>query len=518
MRAEPRSLLDTVWDRSAVHRPLFHANLGDWDQQGRPVPVLAEALPQLHTDTWRVLPDGRMETTYRLRPNLRWHDGTPFTAADVALSHQVATARVSWGLDQPAALLRVLEEVVPVDDRTVVMRWKALYPEAAAPDLFLAARHLVEPALLAGDGDGFGNLPYWSTEFVGLGPYRLERWERGAFIAGQAVPDYALGRARIERIRLTWNNDPTVTLTRMIAGDADIVLDGAIRFDQVRVLREQWQGQGVALLSPTSLRYLQVQARPDYADPRSLLDVRVRRALMHAIDRAALAEAMLDDRSMVADTVPPPSVPYFGALERSITKYPFDARRADQLLSEAGWTKGADSIYGHSREGRFRLDVRGVAGGQEEQDTTIVAAQLRDGGIETGITLLPASARAVDDRTKGTFPGISLNDNSLQRGLGLNKWLSANIGGPETNWVGGNRMGWSNPTFDALYDRYASTLEPEAAADSLVQMMVILSEELPSIPLYYQFQVVAHTAALRGPEAFTPDSTRYANIATWQFQ
>ena len=59
---------------------LFNANLALLDDRGTPHPYLAEALPQLNTDTWRVLPDGRMETTYRLRANLTWQDGTPFSA------------------------------------------------------------------------------------------------------------------------------------------------------------------------------------------------------------------------------------------------------------------------------------------------------------------------------------------------------------------------------------------------------------------------------------------------------
>jgi peptide/nickel transport system substrate-binding protein len=399
-----------------------------------------------------------------------------------------------------------------------LIRWKRPFPEASAPDIFPVARHLLEDSLRAGDRDAYGNHAYWSTEFVGSGPFRLDRWERGTFIEGSAFDSFALGRPKISRVRITWNNDPNVTLTRLLAGDGDIALDGSIRFDQVRVLRDRWRESGTALLSPTSLRYTQVQARGDYASPRSLLDVRVRRALMHAIDRPALADAMLDEPSMTADTVPPPTVAYFPALQRTIRTYPFDVRRAEQLMNEAGWSKAPDGTYVHPNEGRFRLDIRGVSGGAEEQDTTIIAGFLDDAGFDPTISLLPASSRAVDDRMKGTFPGLSMNDNSLARGLGLNKWLTANVGGPDTNWVGGNRMGWSHAEFDRVYDLWTSALDPNLAAERMIDLMRIMSEELPSLPLYYQFQVVAHTSALRGPEAFTPDSTRYANIHEWAWR
>jgi ABC-type transport system substrate-binding protein len=78
-------------------------------------------------------------------------------------------------------------------------------------------------------------------------------------------------------------------------------------------------------------------------------------------------------------------------------------------------------------------------------------------------------------------------------------------------------MGWSNPEFDRTYDLWTGTLDPSQASERMIDMMRIMNEEMPSLPLYYQFQVVAHTAALRGPEAFTPDSTRYANIHEWSW-
>lgn len=187
-------------------------------------------------------------------------------------------------------------------------------------------------------------------------------------------------------------------------------------------------------------------------------------------------------------------------------------------MAEAGFRKGADGFYADAAGGRFSFEVRGVARGQEEQDTTIVVDDLRQAGLDVFMTLLPASQRAVDNRVKGTFPALTLNNNTLQRGLGLEKWVSSNIGSPETDWVGTNRSGWSNPDFDRLHDLWTTALDRDAANRYLVQMMKLLSEVLPSLPLYYNFQVVTHTAALRGPQPITPDSTRYGNIHEWEWK
>ena len=301
MRVEPASIMEGAVDRSAIHKPAFAATLGAWDLQENPYPVLVEAVPVLHSDSWRIHSDGRMETTYRLREGLTWHDGKPLTAEDVAFSRRADVARVEFGMTQTSAELRLMEDIRATDPRTITILWRGPFSEGAAPDLIPYPRHILESVLASGS-EVFTNHGFWSTDYVGAGPYRIDRWERGAFIEGVAFDGYALGRPKIQRIRLTWGNDPTVNLTRLLAGDADIALDGAIRFEQASILRQRWAADsgGSILLNPTSLRYIQVQSRPEYVSPRALLDVRARRAISHAIDRVTLAETMVEDRSMVS--------------------------------------------------------------------------------------------------------------------------------------------------------------------------------------------------------------------------
>ena len=68
---------------------------------------------------------------------------------------------------------------------------------------------------------------------------------------------------------------------------------------------------------------------------------------------------------MVADTIPPPTAPYFAAVDRATAKYPFDPRRTEQILGELGYAKGSDGIYTSPSDGRFQMEVRGVSGGDE---------------------------------------------------------------------------------------------------------------------------------------------------------
>lgn len=93
VRVEPASVAGRAFREQSVAlytpKRLFNADLAILDERGLPRPYLAEALPQLNTDSWRVYPDGRMETTYRLKPNLTWHDGVPLVADDFVFARRV---------------------------------------------------------------------------------------------------------------------------------------------------------------------------------------------------------------------------------------------------------------------------------------------------------------------------------------------------------------------------------------------------------------------------------------------
>ena len=116
--------------------------------------------------------------------------------------------------------------------------------------------------------------PYWTTEFVGAGPYQLARWEPGAFLEGTAFDGYALGRPKISKIVVTWTTDPNVTFTRLLGGTADLAVDEAIDFQQGAALRHEWNasGAGLVTLAPIQNRYLGAQARSAYASPRAILE------------------------------------------------------------------------------------------------------------------------------------------------------------------------------------------------------------------------------------------------------
>jgi len=307
-----RPLVETFISYFTV-RQAFNASLIVLDDRGLPRARLAESLPQLNTDTWKVSADGKMETTYKLKPNLVWHDGTPLTAEDFVFAWQLyRTPELGVAVALP---INLMEEVAAPDPRTVVIKWKQLTVQAdqLEPDAFgPLPRHILEDRFKAGEWDAIAANPFWKTDFISAGPFRLTRWEPGAFIEAEAFDKYVEGRPKIARIKIIFRNDVNAALASILSGEADLAPDGVLTFVQEGTVRKDFvdTGRGNVFLHPAFWRMVRFQARPDLVTPRSLQDARVRRALASSLDMAAINEALYGGHALLADTMIPKSDDY----------------------------------------------------------------------------------------------------------------------------------------------------------------------------------------------------------------
>jgi ABC-type transport system substrate-binding protein len=174
-----------------VIQELTNPGLAIGDELGRLWPILTERVPSIDNGLWQVFPDGRMETTWPLRHDLLWHDGAPFTAADLTFAHRARQdPEVAFG---PNAAYRSVESIDAPDPFTLVIRWKQPYIEADTAfneENFPA--HLLEQAYVE-DKASFTQNPYWSGLLVGLGPYQMREWNRGSSLKLEAFDRYSLG-------------------------------------------------------------------------------------------------------------------------------------------------------------------------------------------------------------------------------------------------------------------------------------------------------------------------------------
>src|SRR5581483_4112172 len=190
-----------------------------------------------------VFEDGRMETTYRLDPRARWHDGQPLTADDFVFAYEVSRSPDLGQLD--ASPMNLMDAVLAPDAQTVLIQWRRIYADAATVsahnfELTALPRHILGEPFQSASADSFANLPFWNREYVGLGPFRIDRWEAGAFVEASAFDGDVLGRPKIDRIRLVFIGDGNTVLSNMLAGEVQMSGDGALRVDQAITLQREW--------------------------------------------------------------------------------------------------------------------------------------------------------------------------------------------------------------------------------------------------------------------------------------
>ncbi len=501
---------------------LFSAWLVVSDGHNVPRAQLAEQLPQLNTADWQVFPDGQMETIFRLRPGLTWHDGAPLTAEDAVFGWQVFTwSEMGVPMDPP---IRLIQQITAPDDRTVAIRWKQPFGQAAelATNRYggvpLMPRHLLEPKFRAGDVQAFLNDPYWTSQFVGSGPYRLERWEPGAFILARAFDRFVEGKPQIEQIKLVFLGDPSAVVASLLAGDVHVAGDEAIGYEQGAVLKKQWEsrGAGVVILTPNKSRFVQVQFKADYVAPRAILDVRVRKAILQATDRAELSAAILDGDVAVAHTITGPVEPYFAELDRIVTKYPFSLPAADRLMTEAGYTRGSDGFYVDAAAQRLSVELRAFAAEPAPREAAILISQWGTSGVETNLSIIPA-AQSQNLELVSAYPAFRIEQTGLTDTVPINKIVGTSIATPENRWAGVNRGGWVNAEYDRLVEVFLSSLDRAERSRAAVDAFKLASDELPVLPLYYLSIAAAHTSALEGMVGGSASDTAWDNVHRWRW-
>jgi peptide/nickel transport system substrate-binding protein len=502
---------------------VFNADLALIDNRGEPRPYLAAELPRLNTDTWRVFPDGRMETTWKLRPNLTWHDGHPLTADDFAFAFRLYKSP-NLNVFVPKPQDRV-EEIVAVDPRTVLVRWRTSYLHDGE-GLNPMPAHILGPSFAqyeqdeAGQRDAFLSQRYWTTEYIGNGPYRLTGWEPGSHLEGAAFDGHALGRPKIDRVVIRLINDENTVLTNLLAGSVHLSMAQAIRFEHAMVLRREWglekgEGPGKTLFLATSTTTAVPQYRPEYQKAPALLDVRVRRALFHALDRQAINDGIFEGQAPIADIWVGREEPYYAQVDAAIAKYPYDPRRAEQLMNEAGLRKDREGLFASASGERFQPTFWISASAQREQMMAVAVHGWKQAGFDMQPYVMPRALER-DQESRATFPHILVHGISLNEQGTLENTTSEQIATPANRWGGQNRGGWSSPEYDRLWDAYNSTLDRKEQVRAIIQMMRIRSEEVTGLPLHYSMNVTAHLSAVRGVDVGVAATTSHWNIHEWE--
>jgi peptide/nickel transport system substrate-binding protein len=349
---------------------------------------------------------------------------------------------------------------------------------------------------------------------VGLGPYHLDRWEPGAFLEASAFDRHVLGVPRINRIKLVFMLDSNVALASMLAREVQMASDNGLPLAQTSSLLRQWPA-GSAVMVPSYLSWLAAhfQNRPDFVSPPALRDVRVRRALAHAVDRDGINDSLFESQLGIADTMFPLTSDLGRAAAAAATKYPFDLVRSAQLMADAGFTRPAAEPYLGPDGERLTVEVR-TGSASDVATQTALASGWRQAGFEFQEVVVPP-AQSQDTRVKASFPGLQVGlvgvGEAAIDGMG-----SANIPGPSNQWRGRAWDGLSNPELDRLVEAFPIALDPLERTQVAVDIVKIYSRELPALSLFHNVTPWVFTSEVKGPNLRPADSNPSWNIYEWE--
>lgn len=461
MSTDPSSLDPHVHgDRGAysVDRQVFDTLVVRDDESKEFVAGLAES--------WRASPDGR-SYTFKLRPDVRFQDGTPFDAAAVVFNVERIMNPATKSATARDIIGPVAKAVAKGDD-TVVVTYRTTTSPTAILDAFSQAYlGMVSPAAVKRYGKDFGRNP------VGTGPFTFREWAANDHITLVRNEDYEWAPANADEngpaqlAGITFRIMPEAATRVAALESGDIGMTQKLEPTQAQRLEDSGNVRvvrGIAPGFPISM-WMNTEAGP-------LTDQKVRQAMLSAFDRRTMLENVYQGQYEAAyGPLSPATWSYNPAVEEM---YPFDVDRANQLLDEAGWRRGADGI--REKDGQ-KLRVR-LFDLEDPRRGEYLQANMK----EVGIDLVPRIVSSPDlfaltrkaDGYEMASTWFASSDPSVLNVL----FLSSNV---EEGFAISR---WRDPALDKQLAAGVETVDDAEREKVYQQMQVDIMDKALLIPMY----------------------------------
>lgn len=478
-----------------------------YDAEWQLICQLCTTLPSREAGTIRdwTTPDGEpgLAVDYEIRAGATWGDGTPITTEDVRFTWEIGRDETAGVNNQE--LYRRMEMIEAQDDRNFTIFWNKRTCEAEAiNDFAIVPAHLERAA--AEDPAAYRTRNAYDTDPTqpGLyyGPYRVTRVEPGATIVLEPNPTWWGEPPFFRKITVRTIENTAALEANLLSGEIDYIAgEDGISLDQALAF-EKRHGDRFDVVFKPGLFYEHIDLR---LDNPLLEDVRVRRALLHAIDRASISARLFEGKQPVADT----SVhPLDSVFVEDVRTYPFDPAAAAALLDEAGWTEMRDGIR-HNADGEpLRLEIMTTAGNRvRELVQQVIQSNLRDVGVDLRIRNQPARVFFGQTVRQREFPAMAMFAwFSSPRNVPRTTLHSSMIPTPENGWSGQNYTGYRSTVMDEAIDKVEVECSDEAQTRHWTTIQQTYAEDLPVLPLYFRANAFVMPKWLKG---VTPTGHQY---------
>ena len=461
MTLEPSPGLDPTTAAAAAIGEVVHYNILEGltkiNVDGTVTPLLAES--------WEVSPDGK-SYTFKLKKGIKFQDGEPFDSAAVKFSFERARAEGSTNKAKKAVFDN-LSSIATPDAHTVILVLNN--PDGAIP--FRMGENtavILSPKSAAST----------ATQPIGTGPYTFDSWQKGSAITLAKWPGYRNAAAiKIHKATFRFINDPAAQTAALLAGD----IDGMPRFNQNPVQFQADKRFTVQIGDTAGKGILAINNKRKPLD-----DVRVRRALMHAIDRKAFIDGALDGLGKpIGSHFAPTDAGYV-----DLTKvYPYDPEKARALLKEAGVATP------------LNLTLTLPPPQYARKGGEIVAAQLAKIGVLAKIENVEW-AQWLSGTFKGNFDLTVINH--------VEPLDYAQYGNTAYYW------GYDSQAYRELLAKHAAAGSVRERSDAWVALQKKLAEDAVNAYIFNPAQVAVGKRGLKGMWASSPIFANDLAALSWQ--
>jgi peptide/nickel transport system substrate-binding protein len=449
-----------------------------------------------------------MKTTWDLRPDAKWSDGKRVTVDDVVFGYRFMMSAdlpiIDRSMEQKIARIGAVVDAAGKASATrFEIYWKELYAYSETGSLTILPKHLLHDAFIANPGrlkeHAYGRKP------IGWGPWVIDEYQRDSHIILKPNK-YFWGYDKMKLKKLTYRfiRNTNSLKAALEAGDIDATSETGLNLDDVVKLEKRYAKRFPDRWNyyyRSGLVWEHIDLRVDEDEkvhkgvPNPLLDVRVRRALVHAANRQLIADALFEGKVKVAHSYLP-DMHY--AYHESIRQYEYDPKKAGALLDAAGWKMGADGI--REKDGRkLRVEFGTTAENKlRELVQQVLQQDWKRVGIDVESRNEPPQAFFGQTTHKRKFKHMAMYAWLLSPvAAGDTLFRGDQVPSKENNWQGQNYAGLQNDEMTKLAILGEKQIDRRERTKTIRRVQEIYADQLPAIPLYFRVNTSVTTGRLK---------------------
>jgi peptide/nickel transport system substrate-binding protein len=429
---------------------------------GDNIPALAQDLPKVSGDS--------LTFTFKLRPNLKFSDGSPLTADDVVFTYGLMylPEAKDFVSRYRSDLEGYIQSVTAPDPQTVVFKMSKIL----ANFVDTHCRYGILPKSVLGSvtPKALNTHDFFNGPSVTQGVFKFVKWDKGQQVVLARNDNYWRGPSNLDQFILKIVTDAVVLAQQLKTGELDTGQPDASQWDNLKTVSTIT----TASIVVPNFVYYQFNLAPDGPGYKLFSDKNVRKALHMALDRDSMIKSVYYGQAIIADSeYPPISWAYSPNIP---TKYKYDKAAAQKLLDDAGWAKGSDGI--RSKGGvRLSFELNTNSGNKVRENLIVVMQQQwKEIGVEVTPRPIAFQTLVTQIRSTHTFQalviGIASGDTDPDQ---TTLWTTKGIGSG-----GLNGMQYKNPEVDRLMAEALTTTDRTKRKPIYAQIQNILMDELPA--------------------------------------